>query len=552
MITNIRYWFLLLLVVLVYISGIFVSLFENDSAQFAVMAMRMVQENDFLNLFKGSSEYLDKPHLHFWLAALSFKIFGIQDWAYRIPSILTTFLAAYSCYGLGKLLYHENVGKLAALIFMTAQTIVLSNIDVRTDAVLTGFVIFAIWQFVAYVETKSLKSIALGALGAGLAFSSKGQIGLLVIAISLLCHIGYTKKWKLLFNWKVLAGLVVFALTIAPVLYAYYHQFDLHLEKVISGKSNRSGIFFIFFEKIFERVSEDGIEKNSNDYLFFFHTFLWVFLPWTIVGLFAYYRRVKNVIKLKLKDNGTFEFLTIGGISIFFLIISLFQLRLAQNLNIIMPLFAVLTASYLYRLYKHANKKEIRVLLVIQYIILCLAFVASLLICFYVFKFSQPQAYIILVIALLVIVYFCLKREVDYIRIVTLSVYSSMLLNGVLNMHFYPSLLKYQGGSVMAKEIAKEKIPVDNIYKVNNRPTWALDFYNQKPVQIAAAKELKNKKDVWVYANVSELKELQDAGIDWNKQIIVDQYNIEHFQAEFLIPIKRKAVLSRLYLLHIY
>ena len=52
MISNTRYWFLFFLVVLVYIAGMFVTLFENDSAQFAVMAMRMVQENDFLSLLE--------------------------------------------------------------------------------------------------------------------------------------------------------------------------------------------------------------------------------------------------------------------------------------------------------------------------------------------------------------------------------------------------------------------------------------------------------------------------------------------------------------------
>ena len=117
MITNTRYWFLLILLVLVYVAGLFVTLFENDSAQFAVMAMRMVQENDFLNLFKGPEEYLDKPHMHYWLAALSYKVFGIHDWSYRIPGVLATFLGAYSCYGLGKLLYKTDVGKFAALIF---------------------------------------------------------------------------------------------------------------------------------------------------------------------------------------------------------------------------------------------------------------------------------------------------------------------------------------------------------------------------------------------------------------------------------------------------
>ncbi|MGB5554638.1 MAG: glycosyltransferase family 39 protein, partial [Flavobacteriaceae bacterium] len=285
MISNRRYWFLLIMVVLVYITGMFVTLFENDSAQFAVMAMRMVQENDFLTLIKGHEEYLDKPHMHYWLAALSFKIFGIHDWSYRIPAILAILLGAYSCFGLGRLLYNENVGKLSALIFMTAQTIVLSAIDVRTDAVLTGFTIFSIWQLSEYIETRSIKNIILGAFGAAIAFSTKGQIALVVLGLPLLCHLAYTRKWNVLWHWKVLVALVVFAITILPVLYAYYHQFDLHPEKIIRGRGERSGIFFILWEQSFERMSGEGIGTNSSDYLFFFHTFLWVFLPWTFIGL---------------------------------------------------------------------------------------------------------------------------------------------------------------------------------------------------------------------------------------------------------------------------
>ena len=246
MISNSRYWVLIILVVLVYITGMFVTLFENDSAQFAVMAMRMVQENDFLNLFKGTEEYLDKPHLHYWLAAFSYLLFGIEDWAYRIPGILALLLGAYSTYGLGNLLYDKRVGKVAALIFMTAQTIVLSAIDVRTDAVLTGFVILAIWQLALYANTGSIKSILLGGIAAGLAFSTKGQLAILIIGLALLSHLIYTRNWKALINWKVLLGLLTFAIAITPMLYAYYHQFDLHPEKVLRGKAERSGIFFIF------------------------------------------------------------------------------------------------------------------------------------------------------------------------------------------------------------------------------------------------------------------------------------------------------------------
>ena len=148
--TNLFY----LLIVIVYAFGMFLPVMENDSAQHATMAMRMYLENDFFTIMRGNEPYLDKPHMHFWLSALSFKIFGVHAWAYRIPALLFTALGALSCYHLTKELYHQKLAPFGALIFLTSQSIILSNHDVRTDAVLTGAIIFAIWQLFLFTKTK--------------------------------------------------------------------------------------------------------------------------------------------------------------------------------------------------------------------------------------------------------------------------------------------------------------------------------------------------------------------------------------------------------------
>lgn len=551
MISTARYWFYIGLIVLVYIIGMFVTLFENDSAQFAVMAMRMVQENDFLSLFKGPEEYLDKPHMHYWLAALSYKIFGIHDWAYRIPGILSTLLGAYSCYGLGKLLYNKDVGRYASLIFMTAQTMVLANIDMRTDAVLTGFTIFSIWQLATFIEKNTLKSIILGAFGAGIAFSTKGQIALVVIGIAILCHLAYTRKWQQLLNWRVLAAILVFGLTIAPMLYAYYHQFDLHPEKVIRGKDNRSGIFFIFWEQSFERMSGEGVGKNSSDFFFFFHTFLWVFLPWTVLALIGYWTRIKAFWEVKFAYKPNLEFLTVGGISILFLLISFAQFKLPHYMNVLMPLYAILSAGFLYVLQQQEKLKMAKIILGIQYFILGLVVVFTLLVSFYVFKLEHWYSYLLLLMALLLTAYFILKKENTYAKIVAVAIFSSVLLNGLMNAHFYPKLLEYQGGSNMAERVEKENIPVDEIYKISERHTWALDFYNQNPVNIVSASKLKKMKDVWVYATDEELNRLKKNGIAWDEQITVDQFRITRLQIKFLNPNTREGKLNKMHLVHL-
>jgi 4-amino-4-deoxy-L-arabinose transferase-like glycosyltransferase len=103
---------------LVYLVALFMPLMENDSAQFAIMAMRMAQESDFIHLFKDGIDYLDKPHMHYWLAALSFKLFGYTAWAYRLPSFLALVAGAYALYRLGTQLKSKELGVWSAVVFL--------------------------------------------------------------------------------------------------------------------------------------------------------------------------------------------------------------------------------------------------------------------------------------------------------------------------------------------------------------------------------------------------------------------------------------------------
>ena len=147
---------LYVLLAVVYISGLYIPLMESDSAAHAIIAMRMYLENDFINLYMGTEEYLDKPHMHFWLSALSFKIFGLTHWAYRIPALIFTLIGAYSCYHLAKDFYGTKAGHISSLIFLSTQAIILANHDFRMDAILTGSSIYAIWQLVKYIDKEKL------------------------------------------------------------------------------------------------------------------------------------------------------------------------------------------------------------------------------------------------------------------------------------------------------------------------------------------------------------------------------------------------------------
>ncbi len=536
----------------VYGIGLFATLMENDSAQFAVMAMRMYQENDWLSLWKGPEEYLDKPHLHYWLAALSYTIFGLHDWAYRIPALLATLLGAYSSYGLGTLLYNKNSGRMAALIFLSAQTIVLSVIDVRTDAVLTGFTAFALWQLARYLTSGSLWGLLLGALGAGLAFSTKGQIALLVIALPLLCQLLARGWWKRLADPRLLLGLAVFGLAIAPMLYAYHHQFDLHPEKVIRGRDHRSGIFFIFWEQSFERLSGEGVGKNSSDYFFFFHTFLWVFLPWTLVGLAAFGTRIGEGWRaFRARTSLPGEWLTVGGITLIFILISFAQFKLPHYLNILIPLFAVLSGGFLDARYRQGQLKWLRRVARLQAGILGIVVVALTLIGLWVFPLPLAGALVGVgaMVAAAVLLWKRLQEPLQ--RLVGISVLATVLLNAGLNGYFYPRLLKYQAGSEMARRIAAEGYQVPEIYKLDAEHTWALDFYFGQPAIQITQDQLEARGAVWVYLSEAQREQLAREGFRWDSELSADQFRISRLQGRFLNPETRHQVVGKRYLVHL-
>ena len=183
---------------------------DNDSAHHANIALHMYLTGDYVSLVDHAGDYLDKPHLHFWLCAMSYKIFGVTSFAYKLPSFLFTILGTYSVYRLGKSLYNNEVGKLAALIIASSFAYLLANNDVRMDAILTASIALATWQLVDFIQNKKIPAVIGAALGLALGFSTKGHIAVFVPAVAALFYILYRKDWNLFLNWKWLLLLLLF------------------------------------------------------------------------------------------------------------------------------------------------------------------------------------------------------------------------------------------------------------------------------------------------------------------------------------------------------
>ena len=64
-----------------------------DEPRYAQVAREMLERHDWITPMLGGQPWLEKPPLYYWQAMLAYAIFGVSDWAARLPSALdATFL----------------------------------------------------------------------------------------------------------------------------------------------------------------------------------------------------------------------------------------------------------------------------------------------------------------------------------------------------------------------------------------------------------------------------------------------------------------------------
>ncbi len=537
------YIFLFLLLGIAYFFGLFVPLMDNDSAHHANIALRMYLTGDYVTLVDHAGDYLDKPHLHFWLSAFSYKIFGVSSFAYKLPSFLFTVIGTYSTYRLGKALYNKEVGKLAALMVASAFAYMLANNDVRMDAILTASIAFATWQLVEFIQNKKLLPIAGAALGLALGFSTKGHIAVFVPAVAALFYILYRKDWRSFLHWKWLLLVILFGLFIAPVVYCYYLQYNLHPEKLVRGKDHINGVKFILLNQSVERFSGGMGSDAKHDYLFFLHSFLWAFAPWSILAYIALAGRLKSF--LSRRD----EWLTTGVFIIILLIVSFSGFKLPHYLNIVFPTTAVLTASFVIN--QPTQPKWINSIFTIQLILAGLLLLLIGVINVWAFPVKSFGIIAGVVILLAVIFYFLKSSYYGHLqKAVAVSVATMALCFFLLNTNFYPKLLSYQGGNELAFA-TKGKVNPHDVYLWKETQSSSFNFYTGTLRQQFADSIIQPGKKIWLLFDVRNEKEIQQAGYKLGQQFSALDYEITKLDLKFINPSSREKQSTRMVLAEI-
>ena len=542
-------WFAL---AVVYIGGLFVPLFDDDSAHHAAIALEMYNRGDWACLMDHeNTPYLDKPHFQFWLVALSFQLFGVGGFAYKLSSILFTLLGVWATYRLALHLCGRKAALYAALILASSAAFVLANIDVRMDAILTACIALAVWQGVMHLDTGKVRYLLGAALGMAMAFGTKGWIGVMVPFFALVFYIARQRQWRWFLSWRFLLLLAAFALFISPVLYAYYLQFDAHPELAVRGETGVSGVRFILWGQIFDRMGGTFGTTGANDPFFFLHTLLWAVLPWSFLFYVLLVKKVVEVSKGQSPASPVY-WLTVPAILLTIAALSVSQFKLPHYLNVVFPLLAIFVAAVLT---EPKTERFLRGIGIMQKVITVGLLVGVIALNYFCFPPVRWSFSLLLAVLMVYVLYLLFYRTASVHNMVVTGVLLSAVVWFSLNFNFYPQLLTYQGGNQLAETVRARGISPEDIGAYHITPGdigYSFDVYVGRVVNewsdATIRERLAEGKPVYLVVEEGGVADLRSAGYAFDFVDAKRDYRITRLNAAFLNPATRDSKLTKLYL----
>lgn len=194
-------------------------LYSQTEGQYAGAAREMVEARQWLLPTNDSVPRLQKPPLLYWLIIVSFKFFGVNAAAARLPTALATVASIVLIFLIGEKLMDYRRGFIAGLIYLSfAGTFLLARI-VMPEPLVSAFIAGAIYCGLrGYQRRRNRGAWFLGFwICSAFACLTKGLLGLgYPAAVFLLLSIFYREarmRFRALVRWEYL---VLFVLIVAP------------------------------------------------------------------------------------------------------------------------------------------------------------------------------------------------------------------------------------------------------------------------------------------------------------------------------------------------
>jgi 4-amino-4-deoxy-L-arabinose transferase-like glycosyltransferase len=230
-------------------------LWEPDEARYAEIAREMLQSGNLLVPHLNYVAYIEKPPLLYWMTTLSFWIFGVSEFAARLPVALSAIAGILATYFFALRAFGRRHAILAGVILATTPLYALMAQVLTTDMTLTALVTIATfslylhwneggrWCWIAYVAM-------------GLAVMTKGPVGAALPILSMLAWLALNHELRgAIAQFRAIPGLLLTILIAAPWFvamtirlpgFADFYFIGEHLRRVFETDYSHSEAFYFY------------------------------------------------------------------------------------------------------------------------------------------------------------------------------------------------------------------------------------------------------------------------------------------------------------------
>ena len=342
-----------LVTVLILVSGLLffvglgkMALTDPDEVFYAETAREMQNRGEFLTPRIFGEPQFEKPPLYYWLVALSFKAFGVNEFSARVASAIFGIFGVLGVYFLGKILISRKAAFFAGIILATNVKYVILARACVTDMVLCVFILYAfLFFFYGHLSsTKSTKWYLLSAVFLGLSVLTKGPIGILLpFAITAIYFIFTRESGKLKKIPFVKCALLFLAVSL-PWYILMYRAYGREFIDMFFG-----------FHNIIRFLEPE--HKIGDVFYYYFPATLAGFFPWSAflpVGIWQVMREKEK----KIRETNIF---LIAWVLVIFVFFSISRTKLPTYTFPIYPALALFMGRLLEVLFKGGlTRKEMR------------------------------------------------------------------------------------------------------------------------------------------------------------------------------------------------
>jgi len=268
------------------------SLMDDVDAVQAQIARNMLDSGDWVTARLDGVAYLEKSPLKYWMIAGSYAIFGVRDWAARLPVAFAAVALCWLTFRMGAWAFSPRAGLWAGLALATSAGLWLFTRIQIPDVMLTAVIALAMWSLLRALDRDEPRpalwsAILAAAVGTGLLL--KGLIAAVFPVAAALLYLAFSGQiakrevWRRLHPFR--GALIALAIAAPWHVLATLRNppyFDLTMQ---SGPGHYHGFFWFYF--INEHLLRFLNLRYPRDYntvprlYFWLLHLLWLF-PWSV------------------------------------------------------------------------------------------------------------------------------------------------------------------------------------------------------------------------------------------------------------------------------